>query len=38
MVEKPVLENGLCDPGFGVTLPHNKERALGYGFKGAWVL
>ena len=28
MVEKPVLENGLCNPGFGITLPHNKETAL----------
>ena len=34
VVEKPVLENDLCYPGFGVTLPHNKERALGYDFKG----
>ena len=38
VVEKPVLENGLCDPGFGVTLPHNRKRALGYVFKGSWVL
>ena len=30
LVEKPVLENGLCNPGFGVTLPHNRKRALGY--------
>ena len=38
VVEKPVLENGLCNPGFGVTLPHNRKRALGYVFKGACVL
>ena len=30
VVENPVLENGLCNPGFGVTLPHNRKRALGY--------
>ena len=34
LVEKPVLENGLRNPGFGVTLPHIKETALGYDFKG----
>ena len=29
VVEKPVLENGLCNPGFGVTLPHkHKEECL----------
>ena len=28
--EKPVLENGLGNPGFGVTLPHNRKTALGY--------
>ena len=38
VVEKPVLENGLCNPGFGVTLPHNRKRALGYVFNGSWVL
>ena len=38
MVEKPVLENGLCNPGFGVTLPHNRKKALGYVSKGSWVL
>ena len=38
VVEKSVLENGVCNPGFGVTLPHNKKRALGYVFKGSWVL
>ena len=38
VVEKPVLENGLCNPGFGVTLPHNRKRALGYVFKGSCVL
>ena len=36
--EKPVLESGLCNPGFGVTLPHNRKRALGYVFKDSWVL
>ena len=30
VVEKPALENGLCNPGFGVTLPQNRKRALGY--------
>ena len=30
VVEKPVLENGLCNPGFGVTLPHSRKRPLGY--------
>ena len=29
VVEKTVLENGLCNPGFGVTLPHTRKRALG---------
>ena len=24
-------------PGFGITLPHNRKRALGYVFKGSWV-
>ena len=38
VVEKPVLENGLCNLGFEVTLPYNKKRALGYVFKGSWVL
>ena len=38
VVEKPVLENGLCNPDFGVTLPHNWERALRYVLKGSWVL
>ena len=38
VVEKPVRERGLCNPGFGVTLPHNRKRALGYVFKGSWVL
>ena len=38
VANKPVLENGLCKPGFGVTLPHNRKRALSYVFKGSWVL
>ena len=38
VVAKPVLERGLCNLGFGVTLPHNRKRALGYVFKGSWVL
>ena len=38
VVEKPVLENGPCNPGFGVTLPHNRKRAFGYVFKGSRVL
>ena len=38
VMEKPVLENGLCNPCIGVTLPHNRKRALGYVFKGSWVL
>ena len=38
VVEKPVLERGLCNPGFRVTLPRNRKRALGYVFKGSWVL
>ena len=38
VVEKLVLENGLCNPGFGITLPHNRTRALDYVFKGSWVL
>ena len=29
VVEKPVLENDLCYPGFGVNLPHNVKGALG---------
>ena len=35
MVEESVLENGLCNLGFGVTIPHNRKRALGYVFKGS---
>ena len=38
VVEKPVLENGLCNQDFGVTLPYNRKRALGYVFKDSWVL
>ena len=38
VVEKPVLENGLCNTGFEITLPHNRKRTLGYVFKGSWVL
>ena len=38
VVEKPVLENGLCYTGFGVTLPYNRKRVLGYVFKGSWFL
>ena len=38
LVEKLVLENGQCNPGFGVTLPHKRKRVLGYVFKGSWVL
>ena len=38
VVEKPVLENDLCNPGFEVILPHNRKRALGYVLKGSWVL
>ena len=34
-VEKPVLENDLYNPGFGVTLPYNRKRALGYALKGS---
>ena len=30
VVEKPVLENSLCNTGFRVTLPHNRKRAFGY--------
>jgi len=30
VVEKQVLENDLCDLGFGVTLPHNTKQALFY--------
>ena len=33
VVEKPILENGLCNPGFGVTLPHNRKRVLDYVFR-----
>ena len=32
VVAKRVLENGLCNPGFGVTLLHSRKRALGYVF------
>ena len=35
VVENLVLENGMSNPGFGVTLPHNKKRAFGYVFKGS---
>ena len=38
VVENPVLENGLCNPGFGVTLSHNRKRAVGYVFKSSWIL
>ena len=38
VVGKPVLGSGLCNPDFGVTLPHNKKRALDYVFKGSWAL
>ena len=38
VVEKPVLETYLCDPGFGVTLPYNRKRAFGYVFQDSWVL
>ena len=34
VVEKPVIENGLCNPGFGVTLPHNRKRSLGFVLTG----
>ena len=34
-MEKSVLENGLCNPGFGVSIPHNRKKALGYVFKGS---
>ena len=34
VVEKPVLETYLCDPGFGVTLPYNRKRAFGNVFSG----
>jgi len=30
VLEKQVLENGLCKPDFGVTLTHSRKRALGY--------
>lgn len=38
VVEKSVLENGLCNSGFGVTLLHSRRRALGCVSKGPWVL
>ena len=38
LMEKPVPENGLCSPGFDVTLTKDRKRALGYVFKGSWVL
>ena len=28
--EKPILTNGLSNPTLGVTLAHNRKRALGY--------
>ena len=34
VLEKPVLENVQCNPGFGVTLPHNRKRDFGYILKG----
>ena len=37
-MEKPVLENGLRNPGFGVTLTYNRKSTLGYVLKGSWVL
>jgi len=37
-VEKSVLENYMCDPGFGFTLPYNRKRAFGYVFQDSWVL
>ena len=30
VLEKQVLENGLCKLDFGVILTHNRKRALGY--------
>ena len=38
VVEKQVLEHGLCNPSFGVTLPRNRKRALGYVFSGSRAL
>ena len=38
VVEKLVLENDLCNSGFGGTLPHNRKRALSCVFKDSWVL
>lgn len=38
VVEKSILEDALCNLGFGVTLPHNRKRAPGFIFKGSWVL
>ena len=38
VVEKSILEDALCNLGFGVTLPHNRKIAHGYIFKGFWVL
>ena len=35
VVEKLILENGTCNPGFGVTLSHSRKRAFGYVFKGS---
>ena len=29
VVEKSILEDALCNLGFGVTLPHNRKRVLG---------
>ena len=35
---KTSSRKGLCNPGFDVTLINNRKRALGYVFKGSWVL
>ena len=37
VVEIPVLENIQCNPGFGVTLPHNRKGAHGYFLNKSWV-
>ena len=37
VMEKLVLESGLCQPGFGVTLSHNGKRAHGYFLNKSWV-
>ena len=38
VVGEKILKNGLCNPGFGFTLLHNRKTALGCVSKDSWLL